>query len=748
MEGKEARFGIANSAIWATTTTAASNGSVNSMHDSFTPCWASLVPDVDVIQLGEVIFGGVGSGLYGMLMFVVVAVFVAGLMVGRTPEYLGKKIEPFEMKMASIAVLVPCAFILVAAAVGVILPDGQAGASNPGAHGFSQILYAFSSATGNNGSAFARKLSTPIRRSTTRRWHRALHVLRPVLDHHPSPRAPGRIARVQEGDVPVTSGTLPTHTPVFVAMLICGGGDRRAALTLVPALAARPQSSNISSSLPRPASNRCSRKARSRRESRKNSNRAMSKVSATRSLFDPAIVRGAIVSALAKLSPREQIRNPVMFVVFVVSVLTTVLWVHALIGTGEAPASFIGWISLWLWFTLLFANFAEAMAEGRGKAQAASLRKTRRDVMAKKLAAPKRNAPQTLVASETLRKGDIVLVEPGDVIPGDGEVIEGVASVNESAITGESAPVIRESGGDRSAVTGGTTVLSDWIVVQIAANPGETFLDRMIALVEGAKRQKTPNEIALDILLAKLTIIFLLACVTLLPYSLYAVKSAGSGTPVTVTVLVALLVCLIPTTIGGLLSAIRIAGMDRLVQANVIATSGRAVEAAGDVDVLLLDKTGTITLGNRQASQFIPVDAATPEELADAAQLSSLADETPEGRSIVILAKQKYGLRERDIHKIGATFTPFSAQTRMSGVDLADRQIRKGSADAIEAYVTRMGGRPSEQARPPSPKYPRAARPWSSPMAGGRSASSTSRTSSRAGSPIVSPRCAAWASRP
>jgi K+-transporting ATPase ATPase B chain len=423
----------------------------------------------------------------------------------------------------------------------------------------------------------------------------------------------------------------------------------------------------------------------------------MSQATSGKSLFEPTIVRRAIVDALAKLDPRDQVRNPVMFVVFVVSILTTILWVQALLGHGETRAGFIGWIALWLWFTVLFANFAEAMAEGRGKAQAASLRKTRRDVMAKKLESPSRNAPQTQVASGTLRKGDVVLVETGDIIPGDGEIIEGIASVNESAITGESAPVIREAGGDRSAVTGGTTVLSDWIVVRIAANPGETFLDRMIALIEGAKRQKTPNEVALDILLAKLTIIFLLACVTLLPYSIFAVKAAGTGEPVTVTVLVALLVCLIPTTIGALLSAIRIAGMDRLVQANVIATSGRAVEAAGDVDVLLLDKTGTITLGNRQATKFIPVDGASVEELADAAQLASLADETPEGRSIVVLAK-KHGLRERNLHDLGATFTPFSAQTRMSGVSLNGREIRKGAAEAINAYVGRMGARPSDQA--------------------------------------------------
>jgi len=438
-----------------------------------------------------------------------------------------------------------------------------------------------------------------------------------------------------------------------------------------------------------------------------NTSTATTSSTASRSLFDPAIVRGAILSSLIKLNPREQIRNPVMFVVFVVSLLTTLLWMHALLRGGESPgegASFVGWVALWLWFTVLFANFAEAMAEGRGKAQAASLRKARRDVKARRLHEPRRDGRSETVEGSALRKGDIVLIEAGEVIPGDGEIIEGVASVNESAITGESAPVIREAGGDRSAVTGGTTVLSDWIIVRIAANPGQTFLDRMIALVEGAKRQKTPNEIALDILLAKLTIIFLLACVTLLPYSIYAVAQAkaadpnSSATPVTVTVLVALLVCLIPTTIGGLLSAIRIAGMDRLVQANVIATSGRAVEAAGDVDVLLLDKTGTITLGNRQASQFLPVDGATPEELADAAQLASLADETPEGRSIVVLAK-KYGLRERNIHDLGASFTPFSAQTRMSGVSVNGREIRKGAADAIDSYVTRMGARPSEQAR-------------------------------------------------
>ena len=412
-----------------------------------------------------------------------------------------------------------------------------------------------------------------------------------------------------------------------------------------------------------------------------------------RPLFDPPIVKQAIIDSFRKLDPRMQIRNPVMFVVLIGSMLTTALLAQALLGQGEAPAGFILAISLWLWFTVLFANFAEAMAEGRGKAQAESLRGARRDTYAKKLARPEYGAEHTAVSATTLRKGDVVLVEAGDFIPGDGEVIEGIASVDESAITGESAPVIRESGGDRSAVTGGTKVLSDWLVVRISTNPGETFLDRMIAMVEGAKRQKTPNEIALNILLAALTIIFLLATVTLLPFSIYSVQSAGQGSPITVTVLVALLVCLIPTTIGGLLSAIGIAGMDRMIQANVIAMSGRAVEAAGDVDVLLLDKTGTITLGNRQATAFIAATGTSIEMLADAAQLASLSDETPEGRSIVVLAKEKYRLRGRDIHSLGATFVPFTAQTRMSGVNLDGRQIRKGAAEAIAEYVQSRGGK-------------------------------------------------------
>jgi K+-transporting ATPase ATPase B chain len=419
----------------------------------------------------------------------------------------------------------------------------------------------------------------------------------------------------------------------------------------------------------------------------------MSTTLQARPLFDPAIVRRALADSVRKLDPRNMVRNPVLFVVEVGSLFTTALGVHALLtGQGEAPAGFILAVSAWLWLTVLFANFAEAMAEGRGKAQADALRAARRDVVAKYLSEPRRDAPMVRMPSAQLGKGDYVLVEAGDMIPADGEVTLGIASVNEAAVTGESAPVIRESGGDRSAVTGGTTVISDWIIVRVTAGQGETFLDRMIALVEGAKRQKTPNEIALDILLAALTIIFLLATVTLKPFSLYAVVSSGLGAPVAMTVLAALLVCLIPTTIGGLLSAIGIAGMDRMIQANVIATSGRAVEAAGDVDVLLLDKTGTITLGNRQATAFLPAPGVAERDLGEAAQLASLADETPEGRSIVVLAKERFAVRGRDVHALGGHFVPFSAQTRMSGADIEGRKIRKGAADAIEAFVREGGG--------------------------------------------------------
>ena len=408
-------------------------------------------------------------------------------------------------------------------------------------------------------------------------------------------------------------------------------------------------------------------------------------------LFDMTLVRLAVVDSFKKLDPRTQWRSPVMFVVYVGSIITTLLFVQSLIGRGEAGAGFILAISVWLWFTVLFANFAESIAEGRSKAQAASLRALKQTVMAKKLATPKHGTSWLLISASDLRKGMTVLVEAGDVVPADGEVIEGVASVDESAITGESAPVIRESGGDFSAVTGGTRVLSDWLVVRVCVNPGEAFIDRMIAMVEGAKRQKTPNEIALTILLVALTIIFLVVTVTLLPMSLYAVEATKSGAPISITVLIALLVCLIPTTIGGLLSAIGVAGMSRMMQANVIATSGRAVEAAGDVDVLLLDKTGTITLGNRQASDFMPAPGVTVAELADAAQLASLADETPEGRSIAVLAKQRFNIREREMGALNATFVPFTAQTRMSGVDIGSRRVRKGAADSMRTYVEALG---------------------------------------------------------
>lgn len=421
----------------------------------------------------------------------------------------------------------------------------------------------------------------------------------------------------------------------------------------------------------------------------------MANNSATRWMFDPVIVKPALTDAVKKLSPRAQWRNPVMFVVYLGSILTTLLYLQALGGYGEAPSGFILAVAVWLWFTVLFANFAEALAEGRSKAQAASLRSAKKSVVAKKLqraALDKGGSRRAeLIEGSTLRKGDLVLIEAGDTVPADGEVVEGVATVDESAITGESAPVIRESGGDFSAVTGGTRVLSDWIIVRVTVNPGEAFLDRMIAMVEGARRQKTPNELALTLLLVALTIVFLLVVVTLLPFSVFSVNAAHGGVPVTVTALIALLVCLIPTTIGGLLSAIGVAGMSRMMQANVIATSGRAVEAAGDVDVLLLDKTGTITLGNRQAAAFLPANGVSEQELADVAQLASLADETPEGRSIVVLAKKRFNLREREMAGMHAVFIPFTAQTRLSGIDMDGRQIRKGAADAIRKLAAQAG---------------------------------------------------------
>jgi K+-transporting ATPase ATPase B chain len=403
-----------------------------------------------------------------------------------------------------------------------------------------------------------------------------------------------------------------------------------------------------------------------------------------------------IREAFRKLDPRVQLRNPVMFVVYLGSILTTVIGVVALVGgpaaEGAGDAGFVLAIAVWLWLTVLFANFAEGVAEGRGKAQAAALRSTRREVQAKQLAAPRREEVPRLVAANLLRKGDLFLVEARDVIPADGEIVTGVASVDESAITGESAPVLREAGGDFSSVTGGTRVLSDWLIVRVTSDPGESFLDRMISMVEGATRGRTPNEIALSILLALLTLVFLLATATLAPFSQFAVMASGQGAVASIVVLVALLVCLIPTTIGGLLSAIGIAGMDRMVRANVIATSGRAIEAAGDVDVLLLDKTGTITLGDRQATAFHSAPGVTEQDLADVAQLASLSDETPEGRSIVVLAKQKFGLRGRDLSSQPHVFYKFSAQTRTSGVDFEGRLLRKGAADAVRRFVEEHGG--------------------------------------------------------
>ena len=418
----------------------------------------------------------------------------------------------------------------------------------------------------------------------------------------------------------------------------------------------------------------------------------------TNRLFDGKIVREAVLASFRKLNPRVQLRNQVMFAVYVGSTLTSVLWIRSLVSRSGEPSGFILAVTIWLWFTVLFANFAEAIAEGHGKAQAASLKKSRTTVVAKKLTDMKTRATVDVSATD-LKIGDIVIVKAGEPIPADGEVIEGVASVDESAITGESAPVVRESGGDRSSVTGGTRVISDWLVIQVKTLPGQSFLDRMIAMVEGAKRQKTPNEIALAILLAALTLIFLLVVVTLLPYSIYSVEVSGKGAPISLTKLAALFVCLAPTTIGALLSAIGIAGMNRLSQANVIAMSGRAVEAAGDVDVLLLDKTGTITLGNRQATRFIPAGGVSEQELAEAAHLASMADETAEGRSIAVLAKRQYGLRGRELEQIHPHFVPFSARTRMSGVTLDGQEIRKGAAEAVEAHVRRLGGFLPEEVR-------------------------------------------------
>ncbi len=418
----------------------------------------------------------------------------------------------------------------------------------------------------------------------------------------------------------------------------------------------------------------------------------------TKSAFaDKKMLGRAIKDSFIKLNPKTQVQNPVMLLVYISAILTSGLWIVSLFGLKDASSGYTLAIAIILWFTCIFANFAEAIAEGRGKAQADALRASKKDVEAHKIPSADKKEQITAVSSATLKKGDIVIVKAGEQIPGDGEVIEGAASVDESAITGESAPVIREAGGDRSAVTGGTTVLSDWIVVRITSEAGESFLDKMIAMVEGASRKKTPNEIALQIFLVALSIIFILVTVSLYAYSIFSAKQAGIDNPTSVTTLVALLVCLAPTTIGALLSAIGIAGMSRLNQANVLAMSGRAIEAAGDVDILMLDKTGTITLGNRKANAFIPVDGVSEQELADAAQLSSLADETPEGRSVVVLAKEKFGIRGRELSDKNMTFIPFTAKTRMSGVDYDGNEIRKGAADTMQKYVTENGGVYSEE---------------------------------------------------
>jgi K+-transporting ATPase ATPase B chain len=418
----------------------------------------------------------------------------------------------------------------------------------------------------------------------------------------------------------------------------------------------------------------------------------MAASTATQFTWNKQIIKAALINSVLKLAPTLQAKNPIMFTVYVGSIISTALIFEEILNKDYQGLQFTAAITVWLWITLLFANFAEAIAEGRGKAQAQSLKKTRREIMGKKLHNPNRDSEYEVVSGASLKINDYVLVESGDFIPSDGVVIAGIATVNESAVTGESAPVIREAGGDRDSVTGGTQVISDWLIIKITVEPGQTFLDRMISLIEGAKRHKTPNELALTILLAGLTLVFLVVCATLLPFSIYSVQAIGSGTVVSITVLIALFVCLAPTTIGGLLSAIGIAGMDRMIQANIIALSSQVVETAGDIDTLILDKTGTITLGNRQATEFIPLTGVSIDEFSDAAQLASLADETPEGRSIVILAKEKYGLRGRTISDIGATFIPFTAQTRMSGANLPGRQIRKGAATAIQEYVTQQGG--------------------------------------------------------
>ena len=628
------------------------------MHDSLTPL-GGLVPMFDILA-GCIWPGGVGAGLYGFLVVAIIAVFVAGLMVGRTPEYLGKKIEVREMKLAMLAVLIYPLVVLGFSGASVLLQTALDSLGNSGPHGLSEIIYAYASTNANNGSAFAGLNGNTLWFNTTLGLAMLLGRFAYVVPVLALAGAPGG-----EEEDPDLGGHVPDRWPAVRRAL--GRRHRHPLLAAIfPGALAR-------------AGRRALRDAQ--RQDVLIGGRPMSSKEKPQGLFDSTILAAAAIDAVRKLDPRALAKNPVIFVTEVVSLMVTLFFIRDLV-TQNGVALFSGQIAAWLWFTVLFANFAEAVAEGRGKAQADALRRTRSDTHAKRYIDPENlDGLVEGVNALDLRLGDIVLVEAGAIIPGDGDIVEGVASVNESAITGESAPVIREAGGDRSAVTGGTTVLSDFIKVKITAAPGSTFIDRMIALVEGAERQKTPNELALSIVLSGLTLIFLIVCVTLWPIARY------SGTDVSPTVLIALLVCLIPTTIGGLLSAIGIAGMDRLVRFNVIATSGRSVEAAGDVDTLLLDKTGTITFGNRMATEFLPVLGVQAKDIAAAALASSLADETPEGRSIVALAKGDFGLAEPKFDPLATTVVPFSAQTRISGVDFAGRSIRKGAIDSILRYL-------------------------------------------------------------
>ena len=677
-EGKEVRFGPATSGLFAATTTGTSTGAVIAAHDSFTP-GGGAVPLVNMM-LGEVSPGGVGAGLYGMLIFALLSVFIAGLMVGRTPEYLGKKIQGPEMKLITLYILAMPIIVLVLIGISVVMDtsqglDPQLGSSRAHRGRLRLHVGRQQQRLGIRGPDGQHRLVQHDARPRDAR--------RPVPAHRARP-GPRRIAGPQADRAPFCRH-VPHRHPTVRRPAHRRGCHRRGP-DLLPRAVARPDRRATWSVKGIDVSDTTITSEPPRRKPGA-APRIGSKVTA--SLFDPTIVKQAVRDSFRKLTPRLAVRNPVMFVVWVGSIVTAILFFR---DVGDATAKenvFAGLVAAWLWFTVLFANFAEAMAEGRGKAQADTLRKARAETIANRRLA---DGSLQRVPSSQLDVDDVVVVSAGEMIPSDGEIIAGIASVDESAITGESAPVIRESGGDRSAVTGGTRVLSDQIVVRITARPGETFLDRMIALVEGASRQKTPNEIALNILLAGLTIIFLLATVTLQPLAIY------SGAEQTVIVLIALLVCLIPTTIGALLSAIGIAGMDRLVQHNVLAMSGRAVEAAGDCSTLLLDKTGTITLGNRQAAEFLPLAGVSEERLAAAAQLASLADETPEGRSIVVLAKQRFNVRERDVAH--ATLVPFTAQTRMSGLDIDGTSVRKGAADSVRAWVLQQGGRAPDDLAP------------------------------------------------